>query len=59
MVAHEITHAFDDFGRRVDFDGNIFDWWTIETKKNYLEKSQCIKQQYGNYTDEQVGMRVC
>ena len=34
------------------FSGNLVDWWEPETKKKYLEKAQCIIEQYGNYTVE-------
>ena len=37
------------------------DWWEPESKKRYLEKAQCIIDQYGNYTvvdREHVGVQV-
>ena len=59
LIGHEISHGFDNSGRQYDVDGNVFDWWSPNTKEKYLKKAQCIIQQYGNYTDEQVGIRVC
>jgi len=50
VIGHEITHGFDDQGRQFDQDGNLIDWWHPETKTRYLNKAQCIIQQYGNYT---------
>jgi len=50
VVGHEITHGFDDQGSQKDGDGNLVDWWEPETKERYLEKAQCIIDQYGNYT---------
>ena len=50
VVGHEITHGFDDQGSQKDGDGNLVDWWQPETKSRYLEKAQCIIDQYGNYT---------
>jgi len=50
VVGHEITHGFDDEGSQTDGLGNLVDWWEPETKKKYLEKAQCIIDQYGNYT---------
>lgn len=58
VIGHEITHGFDDQGRQFDKDGNLVDWWYPETKKQYLEKASCIIQQYGNYTAEEVGLKL-
>jgi len=55
VVGHEITHGFDDQGSQKDGDGNLVDWWEPETKKKYLEKAQCIIDQYSNYTVEVDG----
>lgn len=30
VIAHEITHAFDNNGAKFDKDGNVSDWWTKE-----------------------------
>jgi len=27
LAGHELTHGFDDMGRRYDADGNLRDWW--------------------------------
>jgi len=60
VIGHEITHGFDDQGAQWDGDGNLFNWWAKETKKNYLEKAQCIIGQYGNYSvqvnDESINL---
>lgn len=58
VIGHEITHGFDDQGRQFDKSGNLVDWWAEETKKRYLEKASCIIRQYGNYTAEEVGLKV-
>lgn len=58
VIGHEITHGFDDQGRQFDKEGNLVDWWAEETKKRYLEKAMCIINQYGNYTAEEVGLKV-
>lgn len=58
VIGHEITHGFDDQGRQFDKEGNLVDWWAPETKENYLERAECIVQQYGNYTVEEVGLNV-
>jgi len=58
VIGHEITHGFDDQGRQFDKEGNLVDWWAEETKKRYLEKASCIIKQYGNYTAQEVGLKV-
>ena len=42
-IAHEITHGFDDEGRKFDADGNIKDWWTQEDEKAFLEYYHIFK----------------
>lgn len=58
VIGHEITHGFDDQGRQFDKNGNLVEWWAPETKKAYLEKAQCIIDQYGNYTVPELGINV-
>jgi putative endopeptidase len=35
IVGHELTHGFDNTGRKYDHVGNVVDWWTPEDLKNY------------------------
>ena len=38
--------------------GNVKDWWDSESKEKFNEKSKCIVWQYGNYTVEQIGLKI-
>lgn len=58
VMGHEITHGFDDEGRQFDENGNLANWWHPETLRNFLERAQCIINQYGNYTDEQTKLKL-
>lgn len=58
IIGHEITHAFDSQGSNFDKDGNYVEWWAEEGKKNFMEKMKCFIDQYGNYTVEEVGIKV-
>ena len=49
VIGHEMTHGFDDQGRKFDAMGNMREWWTPEDLKNYLERSKCVEDQYASY----------
>ena len=57
VIGHEITHGFDDRGRRFDAIGNLRDWWTAEDARRYLERAKRIEQQYGGFVGVD-GIRV-
>jgi putative endopeptidase len=46
VVGHELTHDFDDEGRKFDVKGNLRDWWTAEDAKQYDERGACIAKEY-------------
>lgn len=46
VVGHELTHGFDDQGRKFDVKGNLRDWWTPEDAKAYDERGACIAHEY-------------
>ena len=49
VIAHEISHGFDDQGRQFDAQGNLRDWWTPESAAKYKERADKIVQQYAEY----------
>ncbi len=50
VVGHELTHGFDDEGRRYDGDGNLRDWWTADDAKNFTERAECVVNEYGTFS---------
>jgi len=48
-IGHEITHGFDDSGSQFDGDGNLRDWWSKSTKKEFGAATKCVQQQYAQY----------
>jgi putative endopeptidase len=46
VIGHELTHGFDDQGRKFDAHGNLRDWWTAEDAKQYEERGKCISDEY-------------
>jgi Predicted metalloendopeptidase len=49
-IGHELTHAFDDEGRKFDAKGSLKDWWTAADAKAFEERVQCVRDQYAEYT---------
>jgi putative endopeptidase len=49
-IGHEMTHGFDDQGRKFDAQGNLHDWWTADDAKGFQERAQGIVDQFNNYT---------
>jgi putative endopeptidase len=49
VIGHEITHGFDDRGRRFDAKGNLHDWWTAEDARRYLERAKRIERQFDGF----------
>jgi putative endopeptidase len=52
VIGHEMTHGFDDQGRKFDAQGNLKDWWTPDDLKNYLERATCVEKQFDGYVVE-------
>lgn len=49
VIGHEISHGFDNSGRKYDQDGNLKDWWTDEDAKKFTQRAACIVDQYSAY----------
>ncbi len=52
VIGHEMTHGFDDQGRKFDAQGNLKNWWTAEDLKNYQERANCVEKQFDAYVVE-------
>ena len=49
VIGHEITHGYDDQGRKYDADGNLRDWWTEADGKEFDRRAAKVVDQYGAY----------
>jgi endothelin-converting enzyme/putative endopeptidase len=49
VVGHELTHGFDDEGRKFDGHGNLTDWWTPADRDRFEARAACLVKQYGAY----------
>jgi endothelin-converting enzyme/putative endopeptidase len=50
VIGHELTHGFDDQGRKYDGDGNLRDWWTAADGTAFEKRAACIADEYGAFT---------
>ena len=49
IIGHELTHGFDDQGRKFDPQGNLRDWWTEEDAKKFEARTKCVSQEYSGF----------
>ncbi len=49
VVGHELTHGFDDSGRKFDGTGQLREWWAPEVSERFEERAACIEEQYNGY----------
>ena len=49
VIGHELTHGFDDQGRKYDAEGNLRDWWTAEDAKGFEERAGCIADECSGF----------
>jgi putative endopeptidase len=49
VIGHELTHGFDDQGRKFDPTGNLRDWWTAEDGTEFEKRVSCIADEYSNF----------
>lgn len=49
IIGHEITHGFDDQGRKIDAYGALRDWWTAEDAKRFVAEADKLARQYDSY----------
>ncbi len=57
VIGHELTHGFDDQGRKFDPKGEQREWWSKDSSEKFEKQAQCIADQYSGYEIEK-GVKV-
>ena len=57
VIGHEISHGFDDQGRKSDGAGNLRDWWTETDVTAFTERATRLGAQYDAFSPIE-GMNV-
>jgi putative endopeptidase len=47
VMGHELTHGFDDQGRKFDATGVLREWWEPSASAKFQERAQCVETLYG------------
>jgi putative endopeptidase len=50
VIGHEMTHAFDDQGRRFDSEGQLRDWWSEEDGRGFEARAATLVDHYNAVT---------
>ncbi|MGH7703884.1 MAG: M13-type metalloendopeptidase, partial [Gemmatimonadales bacterium] len=48
-IGHEITHGFDDQGRKFDALGNLSGWWSPDDEREFTARAELVATQYDGY----------
>ena len=57
VMGHELSHGFDDSGRKFDGQGRLVEWWAPEVSARFDTQTACVKNQYAAY-EPQPGLFV-
>ncbi|HXT11715.1 MAG TPA: M13 family metallopeptidase [Candidatus Angelobacter sp.] len=49
VIGHEMTHGYDDEGRKYDANGNLNDWWTDADSKEFDARAQKVVDEYDGF----------
>ncbi|WP_375416711.1 M13 family metallopeptidase [uncultured Hymenobacter sp.] len=50
VIGHEMTHGFDDQGRKSDAQGNLRDWWTKDDGEKFMAKADVVGKQFDAFS---------
>jgi len=47
IIGHELSHGFDDQGRKYDAEGNLRDWWSADDAREFEARAAALAEQMG------------
>jgi putative endopeptidase len=50
VIGHEISHGFDDQGRKFDAKGVLRDWWTARDNELFMARANMLVKQYDAFS---------
>lgn len=58
VIAHEITHGFDDQGCNFDKNGKFNNWWTADDKARFEERTAVMKEYFDGIAVNDEGLHA-
>lgn len=58
VVGHEMSHGFDDQGRKYDKSGLLTSWWSEASAAKYEEREKCYVDLYDTYKPRDLDIHV-
>jgi putative endopeptidase len=55
VIGHELTHGFDDQGRKYDGDGNLTNWWGPADGPEFEKRAGCVADEYSSFVSVKDG----
>jgi putative endopeptidase len=49
VIGHELTHGFDDQGRKFSPTGKLEEWWEPKVEERFVEQAQCVEDYYSKF----------
>jgi putative endopeptidase len=49
VIGHELTHGFDDQGRKIDASGALRDWWTAKDAAEFKRRAKMLGDEYARF----------
>jgi putative endopeptidase len=49
VIGHEMTHGYDDQGRKYDADGNLNEWWNAADSQAFDARAQLVVDEYNGF----------
>ena len=55
VIGHELTHGFDDQGRKIDASGTLRDWWTKQDAETFKKRADMLGAQFSKIRADSRG----
>src|SRR5689334_24685114 len=49
IIGHELTHGFDDQGRKIDASGALRDWWSPKDAETFKARANVLGAQFSKF----------